>query len=560
MIVTLSAWVAVALSSVPQDAGTLSFTTVTINRSPGDQYDPHVDADLAAYSNASPGTTEIRYFNFATSSDTAISNLVPGGQAIDLLSDVNQNRIVFTRIFPDSHAGIMLFDTATASLTELAPSPITDREGVALGSQTVAFIDRGLQTAGELVVHDLTSLSTTRLTTDTDVDNFPAVSPDGTVISWEHCATSCDIWKAVKTGANWVVSPVTSTADSEHNPDATATTIVYEGLRASSTTGPNLYLSPVAGGPEQELSIPGDEYNPSIRGNVIAFEHREPTASDSDLYVYDLATNRLFQITNTPTISETLNDVTILPDGKIRVVWAANDDLDGVSRNIYGATFTLPSTGPTCQNRSQTLTATRTGRGQTSDGFATFNPAFGFALPRELTITSGAPSYALAQLTFSNAAAQEVARCYYLTPFHERERLTLALCLGNDRRVLRPGAIVSANTVRLHLSGGTCDRSRSFTVQLPLSENCSTPVWPGAGGGCHHDDDDGEGDDVTSRDVTRAVSAGLEAPGEGAGAAGCSSSAGLVWPALLALVAALLFRRSRPIRVEVRSRARRLMR
>jgi len=43
-------------------------------------------------------------------------------------------------------------------------------------------------------------------------------------------------------------------------------------------------------------------------------------------------------------VNDTLNDVTVLGTGEIRVVWSSND---GPGQNVYGRTFSLPSTGDT---------------------------------------------------------------------------------------------------------------------------------------------------------------------------------------------------------------------
>jgi hypothetical protein len=55
--------------------------------------------------------------------------------------------------------------------------------------------------------------------------------------------------------------------------------------------------------------------------------------------VYDIVNNRLFQLTDTPLVNEQLNDITLLPDGSLRVVWASDEDVD--TRNVKGATFRL---------------------------------------------------------------------------------------------------------------------------------------------------------------------------------------------------------------------------
>ena len=77
---------------------------------------------------------------------------------------------------------------------------------------------------------------------------------------------------------------------------------------------------------------------PSISSGVIAFES-DPRTRSADVYVYVIATNTLLQVTNTPGINDTLNDVTVLGNGDVRVVWSSND---GPGQNVYGRTFSLP--------------------------------------------------------------------------------------------------------------------------------------------------------------------------------------------------------------------------
>ena len=52
---------------VPVNGVTPALTAVTINNSAGDQFDPHVSGDWAAYTS----DTGIRYYNFATNTDAA---------------------------------------------------------------------------------------------------------------------------------------------------------------------------------------------------------------------------------------------------------------------------------------------------------------------------------------------------------------------------------------------------------------------------------------------------------------------------------------------------------
>ena len=99
--------------------------------------------------------------------------------------------------------------------------------------------------------------------------------------------------------------------------------VVYDSNRGSNQ---DIFWRPVGGGPEVQLQLPGVEGNPSIAGNFIAFESRATFLDAADIFVYDIAGNRLYQITNTALVNEQLNDITLLPNGDLRVVWASDED------------------------------------------------------------------------------------------------------------------------------------------------------------------------------------------------------------------------------------------
>jgi hypothetical protein len=327
---------AAIVAVVPATYPTPVLVPVDINVSAGDQFDPHVSGDWVAYTS----DVGIRYYNFATNVDAEI----PLGSSVnDLLSDVSGSKIVFSRVTVASGTAVMVFDASTPAIAPVEIDPVTNsnRFGAAIGGNTVAFIDFGLHPNGELVIHDLVNHSSTRITNDAVGDGNPQVSPDGNVVVWEHCATSitnCDIWQAVKTGALWSVSQVASTASPEGNPDTNGTLVVFDSHRV--TGSEHIFWRPVNGGAEIQLEIPGYQGNPSVAGNIIAFEGRASVVDPADIYVYDLATNRLFQITNTPLLNEQLNDITVLPDGSVRLVWSSDEDGPD-QRNVKGASFQL---------------------------------------------------------------------------------------------------------------------------------------------------------------------------------------------------------------------------
>ncbi len=557
---TVAAVLAMALTFSPQSGGLLSTPQITINNQAGDQFDPHVDQNVAAYSSAvdtlaSGLIQEIRYYDFPTNSDFAINNTLPNGSlANDLLSDVDQGRIVFTRVFPGDRTAIMLFDTASRTITELAPAPSTTRIGVALGAQTVAFVDYALvgDGSGELMVFDLATSSLTRLTNDEVYDANPAVSPDGTVITWERCTSfaNCDVYRALRSGSSWSVAAMSSSPLNERSPDSNGAQIVFERDDLSGPTGSNIVIVPVNGGAERVLEIAGEQYNPSIRGQLVAFESRVGTLNP-DLFVVDLATNRLFQITNTPTLSETLNDVTVLPSGEVRLVWQAVDESDPGNGNIFGSTFTLPAAEPpsSCLNRSTTLEATRFYSPTRSvDAVESFSSAMSFAIPASIPVTAG--NAGNKKVRFTVTLEGRSFECDYRSPSteaHPSSPTQLALassyvferCHGEGEGSATisnyvAGTIVTGTGVRVHIQNG--DTHQALTsVRLTIAETCS------------------------STSSTSTVLAPLEA-GEPM-AAGCSSAGASLMPFFMALAfLALVLRRPASIRLVTRREQRRLPR
>jgi hypothetical protein len=331
----------VARAIVPVSYVTSAMTPFTVNDGPGNQTDPHISGGLVSYTS----DLSIRYFNVESNTDAAVPQ---NGGVRDTLSNVSGSRIVFSRQFATGASALMVFDTSmpASDPVEIDPAPATTRLGSAIGGDTIAYVDFGLEPSGELIVHDLSTSGSTRLTNDTALDVNPAVSADGNVVVWEHCPTTqtnCDIWQAVRTGPSWTVTVAAANAAPESNPDTNGVTVVYESNRSGNS---DIYWRSVAGGAETQLQLPGIDVNPNIAGNLIAFESRATIFDATDLFVYDVPTNRLFQLTNTPLVNEQLSDITLLPDGRVRVVWASDEDSVDAA-NVHGATFTLPPATPT---------------------------------------------------------------------------------------------------------------------------------------------------------------------------------------------------------------------
>jgi Tol biopolymer transport system component len=322
----------------PLNGVTPALTSVTINAGPGDQNDPHVSGDWAAYAS----DLSIHYYNFATNTDAQIPM---GASARDLLSDISGSKIAFTRLIIGERAAVMVFDAATPAVApiEIDAASDSDHFESAIGGNTVAYIDYPLPNSwGDVVIHDLTTSTSVRIPTDSELDENPSVSPDGNVVTWFHDRNVAgdlsrfQVWQAVKSGAVWTVSVVSYSA---RNSDTNGSLVVHDTLLAANNG--EIFWRTVSGGPEVRLQMPSIEWNPRIAGNFISFESRPTLFSTSDIFVYDIVNNLVYRITNTPLVTEQLNDITWLGDCDLRVVWASDED--GFNqRNVHSATFSLP--------------------------------------------------------------------------------------------------------------------------------------------------------------------------------------------------------------------------
>jgi len=339
--VALAASTATAQTVVtPINGGTAGGTPVVINNTSGSQTDPKISGDLVAYTDVPTGT--IRYYSFMTNVDSPVPR-VPGTS--DSLSSVSGPLIAFSRQMSDRRT-TMVFDTATNVVFEVAPQVGSSRFATALGGPTVAFVEQ-LVNSGDIMVYDVAASGPlVNLSSSAEIDGNPAIAPAGNVVVWERCDvsfTDCGIFKSLRLGGIWAAPALVSdTASYELNPATDGAFIVYDSNRPS-VTGSDIYFQPLAGGTERQLQIPGTQRNPSISAGVIALESVDDApGSKSDLYIYIIASNMLVRVTDTTAANEVLNEVTVLPNGDIRVVWAADDGIGG-ELNVYAQTFTPPA-------------------------------------------------------------------------------------------------------------------------------------------------------------------------------------------------------------------------
>jgi hypothetical protein len=323
----------VVLAITPVPSGNVTGAPILIDSSPGNQSDPHVSGDIAAYTDQSDGV--IRYYDFLTMAPGSI--LTPMGST-DQLSDVNGNHVAFARKTGPNRA-LMVFDVTTWNTVQIGPDD-SGAFSTALGNDTVAFVSENDIKVGRI---SDPGAALANLSASAAFDLSPAVSPDGHAVVWQECTGSnCSILKAMFNGTSWSSAVVVANAPAVNaSPDTDGVSIVYDSDRAGSVDGSDICIQALSGGSDMQLSIAGAQRNPSIASGIVAFESTPFGAFSADLFIYEISSNRLFRLTDTPALDEELSDVTVLSDGSIRVVWAAHPETTS-DNDIFAQTFTLP--------------------------------------------------------------------------------------------------------------------------------------------------------------------------------------------------------------------------
>ena len=356
----------------------------------GSQTDPHVSGSVASYTDKQSGAVvRIKYVDLVVSG--ASTQVPQDAEYVDQLSDVANGIIVFQRNDLATGAkAIYFYNTNTAvAPAPLSPDPIAIRSRSAIAGTTVAYeqqADGNPQHTDICISSTVTPTAPANcVTTDggLGINNRDVeVSPDGNTVVFTKCdwaVAVCQVYVSTQAGGSWTAPvPVAPSAATQILPDTNGSVVTY----ASDATGDfDIYYAPVIGGVAQRLVVadaPGsDETNPNIAGDLISFERTLPGSSNADLYVYRISTDTLVQVTNTPGVDETLNDISIDASGRIWVVWAqpsASGDLD-----IYATSFVIASTTPSNLSLSPAADTNPVGTSHTVT--ATVTDAAGHAVP-----------------------------------------------------------------------------------------------------------------------------------------------------------------------------------
>ena len=321
------------------DAIPLQGTFQVVNNEPGDQTNPHVECGLITYTNDDyMGRSTIHYHDLSTN----IDNEIPGDD-VDLLSDVSGSRVAYTEVdYPGDH--IMVFDTVSQTRTIV---PGWGRSNPSIGGNLVAFEDRSSQPPGQwgiatIGLYDLSTGTLTQLTDNSMHNARPSVSPDGDAVVWEKCdydGLNCDIYSAVQTSPGVFTTRQLTGAGGQ---DRFAKTNGELAVYVSDRNGDNdIYYQPVTGGTEVRLAIPGEQRWPTISENLISFQS-QGQGYDYDIFVYDIISRKLYRVTNTPLVAESLGEIDVC-DGVGRIVYVrvGNGGFD-----VFTFTFQVPGSTP----------------------------------------------------------------------------------------------------------------------------------------------------------------------------------------------------------------------
>ncbi|HLO27844.1 MAG TPA: PKD domain-containing protein [Anaerolineales bacterium] len=361
---------------VPVPGPAVDVNVAVVNDSAGNQTDPHVSGDWVSYTDNSVYGVRFQNLDLGFASDRLIPT--PGGFS-DSLSDISSSKVVFMRATVASQSTYLVQidpfgnPSAAVEVSPLAAPANALRRRSVIGGDTIAYEDRTYDPSSSPQseislsnVEDPVALPY-RLTNDTLDDLWPAVSPDGNAIVWIKCAdytsNACDVWRAERTAGVWSApEQVTGAEGTEVLPDANGPVTVYsstaggdDNIRWSVKDSSGAYV-------ESVLDLPGVQRNPNIVGDLIAFESNVGLGTQFDIWLYDLATNRLYQLTDTP-VSETLTDVTIGYRDVVRVVWAQTKPVYPYDMDVYALSVVLPpsdNTAPTADPSGPYLGAMNT--------------------------------------------------------------------------------------------------------------------------------------------------------------------------------------------------------
>ena len=317
---------------VLQTAGApfLQSTAEIVNNGLGNQTNPHVDGNLVSYTlDDFQGSSTVHYHDMTTGAD----NIVPGNE-VDLLSDISGSRVAYTEVTFTGNT-IRVFDTSSQTQTIV---PGLKNSNPSIGGSLVAFEDRSnAGNVSQITTYDLSTGTVTPLTNDSSFNVFPNVSPSGAAVVWDKCETDsnrCAVWAAFQTAPGvFTTRALTAAAGRISIPFTDGAIAVYVSNRSGES---DVYYQTLSGGAEVHLAIPGEQRHATIAGDLISFESQGQNGYE--IFVYNIRSGKLFQVTDTPVADETLSEINIC-NGVGRIIYSIPGDQ---SLDVYAVSFPAP--------------------------------------------------------------------------------------------------------------------------------------------------------------------------------------------------------------------------
>ena len=160
-----------------------------------------------------------------------------------------------------------------------------------------------------------------------------------------------------------------------------------------------------------------------------------------------------------PTVDESLSDVSVLPNGDVRVVWAADDDLVSGNHNVHGRTFSPPATGVFTAAVQQPINAN--GSSAFNAGKGVLPVKFSLAVDGNPTCTLPAATIALTRL--SGAVTGPVNESEFVMPADSDSSFRIDSCQYVYNISLKS---LSAGSYRVEIKiGGQAVGSATFELR-----------------------------------------------------------------------------------------------
>ena len=319
MILLVLVLVGCAHAAIPD-----KLTETRITTDPGDQYDPSISGNIIVFTDHRSADTDVYFYDLGSGQESPVI-VAPGNQE---LTDVSGGIIVYT---DDRSSDVWAYYVSSGETWNIT-GPDKDRLGYAFDSLdpstdgTIVAWQDNRDGNMEIYAKDLGTSGERRITVDTAVDAKPAVS--GGRIVWQRCDVggTCDIW--FYEWASGTILPITKTPlSNERNPDMNDQNVVYQGDRDGN---PDIYVYNLDTRTEKRLTLDGDQGNPHIWGDNVAFD--DLSAGPYHVKLWNITSDTVFDLTGGES-AQYLNNI-----WENRVVYT--DDRNG-DLEIYMTEFTL---------------------------------------------------------------------------------------------------------------------------------------------------------------------------------------------------------------------------